>query len=161
MQSNQTNGGVAWEKSSLLGIRVKAGEEKTQALREGVFNAAMQWRKIYSKVETTGSDIIAGEECYKVLLTPATGNPETMFFSKKTGLLMKTTMIAVNQMGEVPVDSSLTDYKNFNGMLLPTKVTERAAGQEFTITIQSVAINPEIPAGRFDLPAEVKALITK
>src|SRR6202040_3806438 len=98
---------------------------------------------------------IGSEECYKVLLTPPTGNPETMVFNRKTGLLMKSSLIAVNQMGEVPVESSVSDYKNFNGILLPTKVTERAAGQEFTITIQSVAINPEIPANRFDLPAEV------
>jgi|SRR5579871_41922 len=154
-----TNGGVAWEKSSLLGVRVKMGEEKAQALREGTFNAAIQWSKMYSKVETLAIEPVASEDCYKVLLTPATGNPETMYFSKKTGLLMVTTMIAVNQMGEVPVESTVSDYKNFNGILMPTKVREKAAGQEFTITIQSVAINPEIPPTRFDLPAEVKALI--
>jgi hypothetical protein len=156
-----TSGGVAWEKSALLGARIKTGEEKTQALREAQFNAPLEWRKLYSKVETAGLENLGGEDCYKVVLTPASGKPETMYFGKKSGLLVKTTLTAVSQMGEVPVESAVSDYKTFDGILVPTKVRQKAAGQEFTITIQSVKANAEIPADRFELPADVKALLDK
>jgi hypothetical protein len=153
--------GVAWENSELLGPRVKTGEEKNQSLREAAFNAPLQWRKMYPKVETASVETIGGEPCYKVVLTPPTGNAETMYFQKRSGLLVKTTLVAVNQMGEIPVESSVSDYKSFDGVLLPTKVTQKAGGQELTITIQSVKTNTEIPAERFEPPAEIKALLQK
>jgi hypothetical protein len=153
--------GMAWEKSALLGPRVKTGEERTQSLREATFNAPLQWRKMYPKVETAGIETIGGESCYKLVLTPPAGNAETMYFQKKSGLLVKTAMIAVNQMGEIPVESSVSDYKNFDGLLVPTKVTQKAGGQEFTITIQSVKTNVELPADRFEPPAEIKSLLNK
>jgi len=112
-------------------------------------------------VAIAGVETIGGEPCYKVVLTPAEGHAETMYFQKKSGLLVKTTMVAVNQMGEIPVESAVSDYKSFDGLRVPTKVTQKAGGQEFTITIQSVRTNVEIPADRFEPPAEIKALLDK
>lgn len=153
--------GVAWEKSAIQGPRVKSGEEKAQALREGTFNAQLNWRKLFPKAETIGVETIDGEPCYKVVLTPAAGKPETRYYQKKSGLAVKTTTIAVNQMGEVPVEVIISDYKNFDGVLVPTKVVQKAAGQEFTMTIQNIKVNEEIPADRFEPPADIKALLSK
>jgi hypothetical protein len=153
--------GVAWEKTAILGPRVKSGEERAQAMREATFNLALEWRKTYPKVETTGVETVNGEECYKVLLTPAEGNPETMFFSKKSGLLLRTTTVAVSQMGEIPVEIAVSDYKTFDGISIPTKVVQKAAGQEFSITLDSVKANIDIPPGRFEPPDEIKVLLNK
>jgi len=70
-------------------------------------------------------------------------------------------MLAVNQMGEIPVESSVADYKNFDGLLVPTRVTQKAGGQEFTITIQNVRTNVDLPANRFEPPPEIKSLLNK
>lgn len=153
--------GVAWEKSAILGPRIKSGAEKAQALREGTFNASVYWRELYPKVETTGADTIDGELCYKVVLTPKDGNPETMYFQKKSGLAVKVTMIASTQMGEVPFEVTSGDYKTFGGVAMPTKITQKVGGQEFTITIQDVKTNQPLAADRFQPPAEVQALLAK
>jgi hypothetical protein len=153
--------GIAWDNSAMMGPHLKTGEEKTQALREAMFNAQLNWRKVYSKVETTSVETIDGEECYKVVLTPETGKPETQYFQKKSGLAVKMTMTLVNQMGEVPAEVLISDYKDFGGVLIPTKQVNKAAGQEFTTTIQSVSINEEIPPDRFQPPPEIKALLEK
>jgi len=153
--------GIAWEKSALLGPRLKTGEEKAQFLRESTFNEQLNWRKIFLKAETTGVETVDGEECYKVVLTPDSGKPETTYYQKKSGLAVKTTMIAVNQMGDVPMEVLISDYKDFGGVLTPTKVIQRAAGQEFTMTIEAVKVNEEIPEDRFQLPTEIKALLNK
>ena len=155
------SGGVAWENSAILGPRVKSGEERRQAIREATVNATLVWRKLYPKVETVGTETVNGEECYKVQLTPEEGNAETMYFQKKSGLAVKTTTVAVNQMGEVPVEVLVTDYKKFGGVLAPAKVVQKAAGQEFTITMDKVDVNTSIPPERFALPAEVQALLNK
>jgi hypothetical protein len=153
--------GIAWEKNPIQGPRIKSGDEKAQALREASLNASLNWRKHFPKVEVAGLETVDGDECYKVVMTPPDGHAQTMYFSKKSGLAMKTTMVAASQMGEVPVAVTVTDYKNFDGVWVPSKTIQKAVGQEFTMTIESVQMNPEIPADRFALPAEVKALAAK
>jgi hypothetical protein len=156
-----TSDGIAWEKNPMLGPRVKSGDEKADALREAIFNGEVNWRQLYTKAETTGVENINGEECYKVVLTPAQGKPMTAFFSKKSGLVVQRNVVAVTQMGETPAEMDLADYKSFDGVLTPTKMTQKVAGQEFTVTVQSVKINQDIPADKFDPPAEIKALLKK
>ncbi len=153
--------GVAWDKNPMLGPRIKSGAERSQALREGTFNASVHWRDFYPKVETTGTETIDGELCYKVVLTPREGNPETQYYQKKSGLAVKTTTIAVSPMGDVPFEAVPGDYKTFAGVTVPTKITYKQAGQEFSVTIQDVKINQPMPADRFEPPAEIKALLSK
>ncbi|HVP00381.1 MAG TPA: hypothetical protein VMT15_20055 [Bryobacteraceae bacterium] len=153
--------GIAWEKSAILGPRIKSGAERVQTLREATFNASLHWRELFPKVETAGTETIDGELCYKVVLTPKEGNPETMFFEKKSGLAVKTMTVAATQMGDVPFEATSAEYKTFGGVTIPTKITQKVSGQEFTITIQDVKINQPIPEGRFDPPSDIKALLSK
>jgi hypothetical protein len=153
--------GVAWEKNPMLGPRIKSGAEKAQYLREATFNSPLHWRELNSKVETVGTETIDGELCYKVVLTPTEAPSETMFFQKKSGLAVKTMATVVSPMGEAPAEMFASDYKSLYGVLTPTKMLEKAAGQEIVITIQDIKTNQPIPPTRFDPPAEIKALLTK
>ena len=64
-------------------------------------------------------------------------------------------------MGDIPVELIASDYKDFGGILEPAKVTQKTGPQEFTITLDSVEVNPDIPAARFDLPPDVRILVDK
>lgn len=153
--------GIAWEKSAMMGPRIKSGDEKSQYLREATFNGALNWRKMFTKAETIGVETVEGEECYKISLTPTDGKTETAYFSKKSGLEVKRSTVAASPMGEVPVDAVVSEYKDFDGILQPTKLVQKLGPQELVITITSVKINQDIPADRFDPPAEIKALMNK
>ena len=53
-------------------------------------------------------------------------------------------------------------YKDLGGVLVATTTTtQKAAGQEFSLTLDSGKVNEEIPDSRFVLPAEIKALTAK
>jgi hypothetical protein len=153
--------GAAWEKSVLLGPRIKAGEEKDQAIREAHFNAPLEWRKLYPQAATVGAQTIDGEDCYEVILTPPTGKPEHQFYSRKTGLLVRTTAVAASQMGEVNVEVDVAEYKTFGGVLGPTRSRQRAGSQELTITVDQIRVNEALPPERFEPPADVAAMIRK
>ena len=155
------SGSIAWENSAILGPRVKSGVERTEAIREGNMNATVNWRKLYPKVENAGIEIVDGEECFKVVMTPAEGQPITGYYQKKSGLQVKLTTIATTQLGDIPVEVIASDYKNFGGILEPAKVTQKAGPQEFTMTLDRVEVNPAIPPETFALPAEVRALVDK
>jgi len=155
------NGPVAWENSALLGPRVKTGVERAEAIREGNMNSTVNWRKLYPKVENAGIESIDGEDCYKVVMTPTEGQPMVGYYQKKSGLQVKMTTVASTQMGDIPVELIASDYKSFGGILEPAKVTQKSGPQEFTITLESVEVNPAIPPERFALPAEVRKVADK
>jgi len=155
------NDSIAWENSAILGPRVKSGVERAEAIREGNMNSVVNWRKLYPKVENAGIETIDGEECFKVVMTPAEGQPITGYYQKKSGLQVKLTTVATSQLGDIPLEIIASDYKDFGGILEPAKVIQKAGTQEFTMTLERVEVNPAIPAATFALPAEVRALVDK
>lgn len=156
-----TDGKVAWANSAMQGPHVKEGAERAQAMQAARFNGELNWREIYKTAETTGVEAVDGKECYKVVLTPAEGPAVIHFYDKDSGLLAKVSLTTQGTMGEVQVDSFPSDYRKEGDILMPHKVRQSVATQEFSITIDTVKLNPEIPKSRFDLPDEIKALANK
>ena len=158
-----SDGDVFWERSALTGPRIKSGDERDEILRASTFNPHLNWRKIYDKAEVAGTETVDGDECYKVVLTPKSGSVMTQFYSKKTGFLVKTSGIHKTQMGDIPAESFLKDYKLVDGseLRMPFTHVNRFAGQEIEMHLQSVQFNVDVPKGRFDLPDEIRALLKK
>ena len=156
-----TSGDVAWENSAMQGPRIKKGVEKSDAFRDATFNAAIKWRDLYAKAETTGVETVQDHECYKVVLTPPQGNPTTHFYDKKSGLLIKTTTTRATQMGDISAEVFADDYRKEGDIVTAHKLTNKFAGQEFQITVQSVEYNVDIAKDRFDMPDDIKALAKK
>lgn len=155
-----SNGANAWELSEVMGPRLKDGEEKADAVREAIFNLPIQWRKIFTKVETSGVEDVEGAACYKVIATTPAGRTETWFFDKSSGLAVLSKRTALTSMGPMAADSFTKEYKKFGGVLQPTLVIIKTAGQEMQLKFDQIEQNIEIPAGRFDPPAEIQQLIT-
>ncbi len=156
-----TSEDVAWENNPLQGPRVKQGQELADSLRDSTFNASLYWKKLYSIVETTGVETIDGHECYKVVMTPAAGNPTTEYFDKKSGLLIKTAATRTTAQGEISAEILYGDYRKEGDFLMPHKMTQRAAGQELVIQVQSTETNVDLPKDAFEFPPEVQALLKK
>jgi hypothetical protein len=153
--------GVAWENSAIMGPRVKSGEERADAIRDSMFNGTLYWRKLYPKVETAGIEKVGDEDCYKVVATPTDGKPVTMYFSEKSGLMLKETRTLVSPMGEIPAETLLEDYKPFDGVLEPTKREQSLMGQQMVVTVTDIKVNAEIPKDRFQPPPEIQKLLQK
>jgi hypothetical protein len=156
-----TDGQTAWESSPVQGPRIKQGEERAVALREATLRGPLYWRKLYKHVETVSQETIDDQVCYKVVLTPEEGKPETQYYSKKSGLMVKMTSVESNPAGEIPIETMLSEYKEENGLRQPHKMRHNAMGQDFLITIDRFDYNVDIPANTFDVPADVKALPSK
>jgi len=156
-----TDGQTAWQNSSMQGPRIKQGEERAASLREATLRAPLYWRKLYKHVETVGQETIDDQVCYKVVLTPEEGQLETQYYDKKSGLMVKITMVVASPMGEIPTETILSDYKQEGGLRTPHKLQHKLAGMDFLVTLDHVDYNVEIPENKFDVPADVKALAPK
>lgn len=153
--------GLAWENNKITGARVRSGEERDVHVRNAAIDLDHQWRKYFVSAELTGSESVAGEDCYKVVLKPKSGEAETRFFSKKSGLLLKMTATMPTQMGPMPMESSLSDYRDVQGVKRPFKLGVNAGGQAAEMLFSKWTINAPIPDTAFALPAEVAALVPK
>jgi outer membrane lipoprotein-sorting protein len=153
-----TGGETAWSVNSMQGPRVKDGAERSQALLNARFNSELHWKDLYPHVETEGIEAIDGKDCYKVVLTPKSGNPVTRWYDKESGLLVKTRTKANTAMGEIEADTILSDYRKEGEILMAHKMVQHAASFEMAVTLESVQHNPEIPKEKFEQPDEIKAL---
>ena len=157
-----TNGTVVWELSPLQGPRIVEGGERADELREARFNAPLYWREQYSKEEVVGTEKVGDDDCIKVEMTPKDGgHPETLYFNRKSGLLVKQTGTRATSMGDIPYENSFADYRNVDGVLQPFKTTEKAAGQNIELTISEMKFNADVPDSAFTPPAEIQALLKK
>ena len=156
-----SDGETAWTLSTVQGPHIKQGDERAATLREATLRGPLYWRTLYKQAETAGVETIDDQVCYKVVLTPNEGKPETQYYDKKSHLLVKMNMVAPSPMGEIPTETVFSGYKEQNGLLSHRKEHHKALGQEFLITIDQIEYNIELPKDRFDLPAEIKALAAK
>lgn len=153
--------GIAWETNPITGPRLLSGAEKASRLRDAQFNAPLHARDLYKTAETVGLESVDGEECYKVVLTPLEGKPETDYFSRKSGLLKKKSMIVSSPMGDLPVEVFVGEYKDFDGILTPRRISQKMMGNEITVSADDVKYNVEIAKDRYEPPAEIRKLMAK
>ena len=154
-----TDGTIAWENSAMMGPRLRSGAELRYHLQEAVFNAPIHWKKIYKKAETTGVEKVEGADCYRVLMTPIEGKPESWYIDLKTGFVVKMIRTSVTTMGEISGEYLMKDYKDRDGIMMPVTLIQKAAGQEIRVTFEHVTPNIKIPKDRFTPPGEVKQLM--
>ena len=75
----------------------------------------------------------------------------------ESGLLLGSQTTVETPMGPIEATTIRQDYKQMDGLLLPSKQLQRANGQEFVITLVSSESN-KVDAAAFELPAQIKAL---
>jgi hypothetical protein len=155
------DGETAWENSALQGPRILEGEEKITAKRAATLALITTWRDVYKEARTTGSEDVNGKPAWKVEMTPKEGRPETFYFDRDSGLLVRTSAVLSSPLGEISTQATMSDFRMVQGILTPFAMTENAMSQSIVMKFNRIAYNVTIPAERFALPAEVKALLEK
>jgi hypothetical protein len=153
------DGTTAWSNNPMQGPRVITGTELPQVLQQADFDASADPARSFPTMETLGEKVVAGRACWNLRMVHSSGQEVQQCFDKETGLLVGATVHQSGQMGEVDASLVFEDYRDFDGMKLPTKVTTTAMGQDMVLTVKSVSHEP-IPASTFELPTEVRALTT-
>ncbi len=152
------SGDVVWEKSMMTGPVIKEGAEKGSAITDATFERFVYWKDTYSEAVLSGEGAVGDESCWKVVLTPLSGNPITLYIAKESGLLLKTESVVETEMGKVPVEAYLRDFRELDGVMLAHKTLVNVLGQERVFTTTGIEHNVDMPDSIFELPDDVKAL---
>jgi hypothetical protein len=94
-------------------------------------------------------------------MTPKEGNPQTLFFDAQTGMITKVESVFQHQMGNVPLVTTLDDYREVEGIKLPFRTNITVMGQDRTLVAEEIKHNIDMPDSLFAIPAEVQALMKK
>ena len=153
------DGKIAWTYNAIQGPAIKKDEIAELTLINAQFREE-EWRAKFAKAENVDIEIVEGEECYKVLLTPKFGSDtSTNYYSSKTGLVVRIDTKVKSPMGDFTMQVIPKDYKKVGDLLMAHTSIQKIAGQEIKTVYTEVKTNVDIPKSTFEPPAEVKALL--
>jgi hypothetical protein len=148
------SGDTTWQMNPMQGDSILEGGAAKGLQRQASLSPWLEWKKWYTGGEVLGDADWEGEAATKVSFSKEEGEPDVVYFSKESGLIIG--QETVGQDGS-PASQTLSDYQDVDGVKLPHKITTSGMMNieiEFTETKQNV----EIPAETFELPETIAAL---
>lgn len=156
---NGFDGEVGWAKDPMMGARILQGEELKTMRDQSHELASLRDSSVVVSMETIERTEIDGRSCYKVRVSWRSGRESFDCYSVETGLMVASIHVQESPMGSVEMTSVMSDYKEFGGIVMPTRIVQRAAGTEQIMVIDSVEYDA-VDASAFEPPPEIKALLT-
>jgi zinc protease len=145
------DGTVAWTITP-AGPAILQGAQAEEVRLRSTFDADVLF-DVFDTMETTERAEYAGKACWKVRMSTPAGMETFRCFDVDTGLMVA---FETTQDG-MPVLAVYDEYREFDGLKYPSRLTSTVMGQQFVTTLVSVD-HSDIPASEFALPDAVKAL---
>jgi hypothetical protein len=160
------DGTVGWSMDQMRGPRLLEGKELEQIKNDSDFRREMSLHTQYESATVVGLSTWADKPAYEILLKGRKGGDPaqsvTVFLDQATSLMTGMRMMAETPAGQVPVVTTIREYKGFEGpkgtVQLPVKTELSFMGQQQLLEVQTVEFKP-IDAATFALPAEIAALV--
>ncbi|MFK8110859.1 MAG: hypothetical protein AB8B91_01575 [Rubripirellula sp.] len=150
---------AAWEISPSTGQRILGKDEAKRLLESISMRTAFEPEKVYDWMSNQGLQTIDGQACYHLQMKRSTEkDPDNIFYSVASGLPVKTITSRSTPNGSARIDSQVSDYKEFDGIKIATKITQvvQSLGTTYEIRIQSMKINSAIADSVFEAPKSVQ-----
>ncbi|MGZ5445249.1 MAG: hypothetical protein ACXW5U_17580 [Thermoanaerobaculia bacterium] len=127
-------------------------ELKDQADFDGPF---IDYAKKGNKIELLGQADVEGTPAYKVKLTTKEGSETTVYLDAETFLEVKMEAKRKMQGQEIEGETTLGNYQDVEGLLIPFSIEIKPKGAPAgqTITVEKAEINPTIEDAAFQMPA--------
>lgn len=157
-QKSGFDGTHGWSTDDLNGPRLMT-EEELKSLKEQADPASsIKYREQYPTIEYAGDATFEGAETDKIRLVDTDGNESFQYYAKSDGMLVGSSGVEPTPMGDINVTSVMSDYKEFGGMKVATKMVQKIGPQQIIVTIGSIEVNG-VDDSAFVMPEEVKALV--
>ncbi len=151
------NGTTGWSTNPMQGPMIMEGKQLDQMKREADFFGSVDILKNFKEARTVGIAEFNGEKCYQLKLTDDTGITN-VYYSVESGLAVGRKAVEISPMGEVPSVMTISGYKDFGGVLVPTMQSVEAMGQKQNMVTETITFE-ELDPSIFALPAEIKTLV--
>ena len=140
------DGTNAWSEDPFSGAQVLEGGAAAAAAAQSNFYGPLGYPDIYTSMETIEETEFNGEAAYKLMLVDATGGETKQYFSKESSLLIGQEAMQDGPTGSVEAKVTLSDYKEFGGVLGAMKTSIDAGGMVIENVIETVTHDDVDPA---------------
>jgi hypothetical protein len=154
------DGTTAWSVNPMQGPRILSGRELDAIREESSFGTSSRQGPNVASAETVEKTEMNGEPCYKVKMVWKSGRETFDCYSVASGLLIASMGKQESPMGTIDVTNLISDYKDFGGQKIATRLTQQVMGNEQVLVINTVDYDAADPAV-FEMPAAIKALAGK
>ena len=152
------DGEYAWSTDPMQGPRLMTDEEIVDIKEQADPNSAAKHRDLYKVIEHAGEVDFNGQKAHKIRLVGKSDRESFEYYSAESGMLIGQESVQASPMGEIKVVTQLSDYKEFDGFKMPTRMVQSIGPQQIVIAITGVTLN-KVEEGAFERPAAVQALI--
>jgi hypothetical protein len=131
------------------GRRVLEGVEAAQARWATSVSLPRDWQQHFETATTKGRREVDGKKLIDVLLTGTDGVELTLTFDETTHLLHSQAFVQQSQMGAMPIEIAMIEYKPFAGIQQAVRTETRLALFTAVTTIGKFEANVAIDDGKF------------
>jgi len=148
------DGKTGWTINPIQGNRDRTGDELLQAKLNSNFHRETNLEKLYPKMEVKGVEKVGDKEAYVILATPTGLEPQTFYFDKQTGLLLRVDATVISPEGKTPTKTFFEDYREIDGIKLPYKIRAILPQFELSTTLTEIKHGVKIDDAMFVKPKE-------
>lgn len=148
------DGEKGWAQDPMQGFRLLSDGEIAMLKQNESFADLLEFEKSFSSGERLADVAVDGEMSSVLkLVSTATGETETRYYSKASGLLIGIDMIAdMGPMGRLPASMRIKTYGEQDGVLYPKLMEMTNLGMTISMTFESLELNPSIDDSLFSAP---------
>jgi hypothetical protein len=147
------DGTVGGQDTSFTPSETLTGKQLANAKISSDFYGLLNWKTQFKTVEIKRMAKVGDEDVYVVVMTPDEGTAITLYVSKKTFVpLRKDSLQVTNDSSgiELPLNEEYSDYRSFDGVMIPTSVVTHTLQYGDIITkVTDVKFDVEIPDTAF------------
>ncbi|MCC5822422.1 MAG: outer membrane lipoprotein-sorting protein [Phycisphaerales bacterium] len=152
------DGEYAWSSDPMSGPRLMTENELVDLREQADPNSAAKHRELYTVIEHAGEVDFHGQKAHKIRLVGKSERESFEFYSVESGMLIGQESVQSSPMGDLKVVTQLSDYKDFDGFKMPTRMIQNIGPQQIVMSISDVTLN-KVDEKVFARPAAVQALI--
>lgn len=151
--ANVCDGEKAYSLSPMEGVRELSGVELTQAKRNADFYQPLNLKKNYPKLEVKGKEKVGSTDAYIVEATPASGDPQKLYFAADTGLLVRVDSDNDTPQGKMSFEVYFSDFKDVDGIKIAHSIRQVSAAFTAVIKLSEVKHNATVDEAKFAKPS--------
>ncbi|MDX1382612.1 MAG: hypothetical protein R3190_03155 [Thermoanaerobaculia bacterium] len=153
---NGYDGKVAWSVNPFTGDEILEGSAAAQARAQADYYLPLNYAAHYPTSETVEETEFGGQAAYKVKLVDAEGGESVQYFAKDSSLIIGSEVTQQGPAGAAEVTITISDYQDFDGLMVATKQVMSVQGMDIENVIESVTYDG-LSEADFELPDSIKS----
>ncbi len=148
------DGSEAWTQAANGTVAVVAGTDLARAKRDADFYESLNLKQEYTRLQMVGEEKVGLREAYVVQGIVTNENPETLYFDKQDGLLLRKVVLNNTSLGKYAIQTDFDDYHTVSGVKIPFLIRTLSVSPADTMVVhvEKVEANVAIDAGRLAKP---------